>query len=61
MADLTLRLPWPNRCVRDGLYRVSTSYLCAGFLVEQGRVSRCAPILRKRLDFWKRIAVWIGP
>jgi hypothetical protein len=49
--------------MRDGLYRVTTSYLCAGFVVEQGRVrrSRCAPVLRKRLVYWATIAVWIGP
>ena len=40
----------------DGLYRVATSYLCAGFVVENGQVTRCAPILRNRLDYWKLIA-----
>lgn len=33
----------------DGLYRVTTSYLCAGFVVDNGKVTQCAPILRKRL------------
>ena len=42
--------------LRDGLYRVVTSYLCAGFAVEGGRVTRCAPILRKRLAYWVRVA-----
>ncbi len=41
----------------DGLYRVTTSYLCAGFVVERGRVTRCAPILRKRLAYWRTVAV----
>ena len=44
----------------DGLYQVSTSYLCAGFTVKDGRVDLCAPILRKRLAYWMRIAVWIS-
>ena len=44
----------------DGLYRVRTSYLCAGFVIEGGVVTRCAPILRKRLSYWKTIAVRIG-
>ncbi len=47
--------------MKDGLYRVSTSYLCAGFVVEAGMVVACAPILRKRLDYWAGIAVWTGP
>jgi len=38
--------------VPDGLYRVTTPYLCAGFVVEHGRVTRCAPIVRKRLAYW---------
>jgi len=41
----------------DGLYRVTTSYLCAGFVIEDGRVTMCAPILRKKLDYWKKVAV----
>ena len=40
----------------DGLYRVVTSYLCAGFVVEHGRVTECAPILRRRLAYWVIIA-----
>ena len=41
----------------DGLYRVTTSYLCAGFVVEGGKVTRCAPIMRKRLAYWQTVAV----
>lgn len=40
----------------DGLYRVETSYLCAGFVVENGEVTDCAPILKKRIDYWITIA-----
>jgi hypothetical protein len=40
----------------DGLYRVVTPYLCAGFVIEHGRVTLCAPILRKRLAYWMTIA-----
>lgn len=40
----------------DGLYRVTTSYLCAGFVVERGSITACAPILRKKLDYWMTIA-----
>jgi len=40
----------------DGLYRVTTSYLCAGFVVAGGRVTTCAPILRRRISYWYSIA-----
>jgi hypothetical protein len=36
----------------DGLYRVETETFVAGFVIEHGRVTRCAPILRRRLQFW---------
>ena len=45
----------------DGLYQVTTRYLCAGFVVESGTVTRCAPILRKKLAYWQTIARRVGP
>jgi hypothetical protein len=42
--------------VTDGLYRVVTPHLCAGFVVEGGRVTLCAPILRRRLAYWMTVA-----
>ena len=47
--------------MRDGLYHVTTSYLCAGFVVEGGRVTVCAPILRRKLAYWQTVAKWIAP
>jgi hypothetical protein len=44
----------------DGLYRVVTSYLCAGFVVRGGRVVLCAPVLRKRLGYWRTVARRVG-
>lgn len=44
----------------DGLYIVTTSYLCAAFIVEQGRVTMCAPILKRRLAYWRTVAVRCG-
>jgi len=41
----------------DGLYQVTTPYLCAGFVVEGGKVTRCAPILRRKLGYWMSRAV----
>lgn len=43
----------------DGLYQVTTPYLCAGFTVKDGVITRCAPILRKNINYWKTIAVKI--
>lgn len=43
--------------LRDGLYRVTTGYLCAGFVVRDGRVVMCAPILRRKLEWWTLQAV----
>jgi hypothetical protein len=39
---------------------VTTRYLCAGFVVEHGRVTCCAPILRKRLRYWMTQAHRVG-
>ena len=47
--------------MKDGLYRVDWKGICAGFVVERGLVTRCAPILRRKIDFFKTIAVWIMP
>lgn len=44
----------------DGLYQVTTDYLCAGFVVENGRVTMFAPILRRRFAYWKSIARRVG-
>lgn len=43
----------------DGLYQVTTMYLCAGFVVKDGKIVRCAPILKKRMSYWITIAKWL--
>lgn len=45
-----------RQCVKDGLYRVVTPYLCGAFVVERGAVTHCAPILRKKLAYWVTVA-----
>lgn len=40
----------------NGLYQVTTKYLCAGFVVREGVVVDCAPILRKKLAYWVTVA-----
>ena len=46
----------------DGLYRVETNILCAGFVVKDNVVVACAPILRKRLKwYWVLYAKKVAP
>lgn len=40
----------------DGLYRVTIRYLCAGFVVENGRVVMCAPVLVRKFKYFVSIA-----
>lgn len=47
--------------MRDGLYIVTTSYMCAGFVIKRGNVTLCAPILRRKLSYWKIVAHWCLP
>jgi hypothetical protein len=45
--------------MKNGLYRIEWGSICAGFVVEGGAVTRCAPVLRKRLTYWITSARWI--
>lgn len=45
----------------DGLYRVLVRGICAGIVVEGGRIVRCAPILRRQAREWLRYAEYVGP
>jgi hypothetical protein len=47
--------------VRDGLYRVTTPTLTAGFVIRAGSVVECAPILRRRIGYWLKHAMWVAP
>lgn len=47
--------------MRDGLWAVLTDSFVAGFVVEGGRVVRCAPILRRRIGYWQQRARWVCP
>lgn len=42
--------------MKDGLYQVTTNYLCAGFIVAGGKIVHCAPILRNKIDYYIKIA-----
>lgn len=45
--------------MRDGLYRVVLPRVVAGFVVRDGSVIACAPILRGNLRYWLSIAEWV--
>jgi hypothetical protein len=45
--------------LRDGLYQVTGKKICAGFVVEEGKVKAIAPILKSNFLFWKKLAVRI--
>jgi hypothetical protein len=47
--------------VTDGVYQVTTRHLCAGFVVVDGKVVACAPILRRKINYWQTIAERVGP
>jgi len=42
--------------MKDGLYQVTKYKICAGFIIQNGKVLACAPILRNRFNYWKTIA-----
>lgn len=46
--------------MNDGLYRVMYKDICAGFVIECGCITMCAPVLRRKMDFWRTIAVKIN-
>lgn len=46
--------------MKDGLYQVTTSYLCAGFIIKDNKITHIAPILVKRIEYWKTIAKFIS-
>ena len=44
-----------NSTLPDGLYQVTTAYLCAGFTVKGGERTDCAPILRNKIGYWRLV------
>lgn len=46
--------------MKDGLYRVVTHYLVAGFVIKDGKVIAIAPILRRKFEYWRTVAEYVG-
>lgn len=46
--------------MKDGLYRVVTNYFVAGFVIKDSKLYSCAPILRKKFNYWKTVAEYIS-
>lgn len=42
--------------LQDGLYQVYWRGICAGFEIKGGEVVACAPVLRRKLNFFMSIA-----
>lgn len=42
--------------LKDGTYQVTYKNICAGFVVKDGKIIKIAPILIKRINYWKTIA-----
>lgn len=45
--------------MKDGLYQVTTKYLCAGFTIKDNKIIECAQILRKKIKYWVTVAKFI--
>jgi len=45
--------------LKDGLYMVQTGQICAGFVVRNGKVTVCPPILRKKIGYFMGIAKYV--
>jgi hypothetical protein len=45
--------------LKDGLYVVNHGATTAGFVVREGKITVCAPILRKNIEFFARKAKFI--
>ena len=46
--------------LRDGVYQVCTDQITACFVVRNGWIVECAPILTRRIDYWVLRAHWIS-
>lgn len=45
--------------LKDGLYMVNSGTICGGFVVRNGKVTICAPILRKNIGYFMGIAKYV--
>lgn len=42
--------------LEDGTYQVTYGSICAAFVVEKGKITQIAPILRDKIQYWITIA-----
>lgn len=45
--------------MKNGLYQVNYKGICAGFVIKNDKLIRCAPVLRNKIEFWKTIARFV--
>ena len=46
--------------MKDGVYQVHVGGACAGFVIRDGKLAECAPILRRTFHHWQRVAHYLG-
>ena len=51
LVHQTMKMP-------NGLYRVETKHLCAHFVIHNGFLTACAPILKKNIEHWLKQGKW---
>lgn len=44
--------------MKNGLYLVNHKGITAAFVMRDDRVTVCAPILRREIEYWKTKATW---
>jgi hypothetical protein len=45
--------------MKDGLYLVDRGNIYAAFVIRDGKVHSCAPILRNNIDYYMKIAQYV--
>ena len=45
---------------KDGLWRVECGTFTAGFVINNGHIVRCSPVLMKNFDNFAKFAIWIS-
>jgi hypothetical protein len=45
-----------NEPLQDGLWQVDVGGICGDFVVKNGKVVQCAPILRRSFAYWRQFA-----
>lgn len=50
--------PKGKHTLKDGVYVVDKHQVVAAFIVKDGKVTACSPILRAKFQYWLKFAKW---